>query len=795
MSIWAVVENAAGVQQGPGPVAIRDFDVARKLDMAGTWRATAIASDRRALDLLAINSVVKIYRETHGNPAQEVAAGIVTTRQFTEQAGGHGLIVDGPDLLDELRRKNTLVGRNYSQVTLTTAVAGLIALVPGWTATIDSAVASTLVDAGFDGYTVLKALVELAHRYDCHLRQSGTPGQRQIEISQLTSATLHSIRNAPIANGQDFGGTGIVLRMAEDQISTTGDNYYNVLMPLGKGEGEAALTLATSTRTSPYAIQEVTGPDMRTLYYISTTTYPSGGHTNFLTDPEARVKVAQMRDIGPLSNSVADVRNAADALYDEAAEKLMRAAIIQRCYDVTLTGVADVVKPGDRARVLYHADTPGDNAAPYLSVDGTFIVLEAQESVNVDHHVVTLKISNVDRHPVGAKEILLDAINKLELHSLRPNIVQGAPTAYVYDREIAPGLNAEVPIEFTDSTLEINRVRMRLKTSPLRTTAVDEVDIPAHRHWVATMGSSVGGGSTRSLAFDVGGGGFSGIGSGNGAFNAVIAGPMSGAWYTSATEPDLTSDIAFEIHDDTQYPQNITVALNGTDITQMLFGAAELEPRTRGGTQPTGTLADFSFTAADGSNSNAIWNHEDGDGTLLSGGNADGRIEVSLPNNTTAIFDSINWGGSGSNHRPQICDDAPTQSGNLSAMLTQIPNHSLYLHADGTTWEFEIADATYPFSDCLRWAEMDKPDAIQEGVTVSGMIADSGQETAVTNWLTFSTGSAINMVGDPGVLANLIMADGLQREHEIEIECGHGRGRVEVTIERWETTQSIFRRS
>ena len=51
-----------------------------------------------------------------------------------------------------------------------------------------------------------------------------------------------------------------------------------------------------------------------------------------------------------------------------------------------------------------------------------------------------MKVSNIDRQPVGAIEILLQAIQKLELHSLKPNIVQGAPTAYVYDREIAPGL-------------------------------------------------------------------------------------------------------------------------------------------------------------------------------------------------------------------------------------------------------------------------------------------------------------------------------------------------------------------
>ena len=134
---------------------------------------------------------------------------------------------------------------------------------------------------------------------------------------------------------------------------------------------------------------------------------------------------------------------------------------------------------------MYHSDAAGNTDAPYLSVDGTFIVLEATETVNVDHAVVTMKVSNIDRQPIGAIEILMQVIQKLETHSLKPNIVQGAPTAYVYDREIAPGLPAEVPIEFTDSTLELNRCRLRLKTSPLRTTAVDALDVPSHQHEIA----------------------------------------------------------------------------------------------------------------------------------------------------------------------------------------------------------------------------------------------------------------------------------------------------------------------
>ena len=104
---WVVVEDAAGNQLGPGDIRAREVSVTPKLDAAGRWSAVCIGSDRRALDLLQVNRVVRIYRQTHGNPAREIGAGIITTRQFVEDPGKHTLRVDGPDLLEELRRKTT----------------------------------------------------------------------------------------------------------------------------------------------------------------------------------------------------------------------------------------------------------------------------------------------------------------------------------------------------------------------------------------------------------------------------------------------------------------------------------------------------------------------------------------------------------------------------------------------------------------------------------------------------------------------------------------------------------------
>ena len=92
-----------------------------------------------------------------------------------------------------------------------------------------------------------------------------------------------------------------------------------------------------------------------------------------------------------------------------------------------------------------------------------------------------------------------------------------------------------------------------------------------------------------------------------------------------------------------------------------------------------------------------------------------------------------------------------------------------------------------------------RPSSLVPGDTVRFVLAEDNSQAEVMAYCQTQAVDrvAINQVGDPGVLANLLTAatGGLRQEHELEIRCGVGRGRVEVTIENWVTTQSILRRS
>src|SRR3990172_2770260 len=184
MRIWADIHDSADHRLGEGPIfAIRQAQVKRQLDGGGNLRATLIAADARAMALVQVGRIVKLWGEDHGG-VRLLGEGIISTARVTDDPSGTALVIDGPDLLEELKRKNTLLGRVFNQATLGTVAADLIGLVPGWTVAVDSTISADLVDARFDGVNVLKAFTEIAKRYGIHIRMSDQYS-RQLEVGSF----------------------------------------------------------------------------------------------------------------------------------------------------------------------------------------------------------------------------------------------------------------------------------------------------------------------------------------------------------------------------------------------------------------------------------------------------------------------------------------------------------------------------------------------------------------------------------------------------------------------------------
>ena len=590
--VWLdVYDNSSLLRIGEGPIInVRSAQIRRPLDGAGTFSVNCAAPDPRALTLLQTDRIIRIWSEDQGGIRLR-GEGIITDWQLAESPTGVGFTISGPDVLEQLKRKNTLLGRIYNQETLEDVVDDLITLAPGWAVELDASIASEVVDARFDGVNLFKAFRSIALRYGYHIRAKldgnfdPLTASRTIQIGPFASDTGLRINKVVTINSETLANDNLLLPQdIKKKRTIESNNYFNTIIPNGAGEGEAALTLrdayeANGNGGRTYPIQLITGPDGRTLYYIALTTYPDSGYDDFTEDPGAAVKVGQYKDIAPLSNSVADRRNASEALYTQTVADLERSSSVQVNYDIVVKNAKQNIHPGDTVRLDYKAEIEiqGANADEievfqYFNESGDFFVLSADEQIGVEGADVTLHLSNLAKFEEDEIELIFDTIDSMETRNLKPNITVGPPSPYVFRRDLFAGFPINIPIEFTDAVTELLRVRLRLITKKLVSTL--SITIPSHRHRMFTYVANLGGTwSSNQYQYRVNAGPPFNT-------NLNIVTTYLGAtsdMYTDGESPEVDVEIA-DPEEDTQTPTGITVWFESSDVTEDLFGVTSLAP-------------------------------------------------------------------------------------------------------------------------------------------------------------------------------------------------------------------------
>ena len=446
----ADVFDAEGNRLGDGPVAnIISAATTCALDAAGTWVMTC-AADKRALDLLQSERRVNVYIG-----GRRLVQGIIRKRTIIEAATGVMLQVEGPDILDELKRRNVLLGRGFANETLQSVCDTLIGLVPGWTIDVDAAIAGNRLNMRLDGVSVLKAFQELFPRYGYHFRLGANKQLVVGRFGQASGYRAHAIRWYTEEASDEL----VIVQQLTEEADT--ENLINRLYLQGAGEGTAALTLEGSTRSAPYPIKELTGPDGQTQRYIE--------DADSIASYGRIEKFVQFKEIGALSNSQADIRHAANALYDAGAAHLGRYAAPYRNYSVVLRN-AKSLQIGDTIHLDYKAEVETvDGAARYFDLRGDFWIMECDESVGSET-LTSLRIANVDRPPDTAAARVQSAIESVQARDLKPSLSTNTRT-FVYEAPVSENTPARFPLRFSDATRELLRVNLYLKTRPLTVNA------------------------------------------------------------------------------------------------------------------------------------------------------------------------------------------------------------------------------------------------------------------------------------------------------------------------------------
>ena len=460
--VWAEVYSAAG-ERLAYIENIESASVTRVLDGVGSVKLSMPGMDEKALTYLTYEARVRVYVHQNG-ATREAGRGIVRRPLTTDTPGGTTFVVDCPDELTEFKDTSVLLGRSYgdpSPVTVQSVVNSLVGLVDGWTASVETSVSDNLCSLRVDGVTVLKALQELANIYGLHLRQS--VGSKTLEFGAFGTDSGLIIRNTTHGSIrlQDNDELALIENL---QITGSSEHVVNRIYPVGAGQGLAAINLENSTRSSPYAIQSVTGPDGRTLRYIETGAVP------------VREEVRRYK-ITPISNSAAAKEVADDALYDAAAVDLARSSVPQDTYRVVATKVRSTVRPGDVLKLQFKAVVEqASGTYVYRDVDDSFTVLEVNEDFTAGGVKTSLVISNVDRMMMDIEEQVIQTINDVKTSKFEVVTFPGPYSYFGFDfvqGDLTQVANVYKQAQFTfkidDTITEILRVNLTLVTKPMFT--------------------------------------------------------------------------------------------------------------------------------------------------------------------------------------------------------------------------------------------------------------------------------------------------------------------------------------
>lgn len=599
MRLWADVLTPAGAKVGDGPVmALRSASVARVLDGAGSVSIEVPGTDKRAIELLQSKRRLVIYaQDTENGAAREIGRGVIDDIDRGDAAGGWTLSAGGPDILAELKYTNTLFARTYNQQSIASVVSSLVGLAAewGWADWTSSAGGtSNLISARYDAATVLKALQSLVSQQGLHLRM-GLSG-KQVEVGAFGESNGLRIIKTDAIMPALYENDEVAL-ISTIKTGTKSEALATWLLPLAGGQNvDSALTLEKSTRTGPYPILTMSGPDGRTLYYIKKQT----GIDAYGIIPQ----VGTFKEISPITNSDTDIRNAANALYDAAVAWLDRYSVAQETFTLTVRKCRKTVRPGDKVRITYIGEVETDSGLfTFREIDGDYWVMKATERFGMEWGTVDLEVSSIDRYMKDAGQVIIGALEQIRVQgmSVQPTFCLSPYGPYQRDIDSTHAVN--VPLRITDSVFELSRALLQIKSGPFRANAKT---VTAHTHLIMRSSDGTTPGTLALRTFTI-------LEQSTGTlyhFQAQADVGASARFFDA--QASATNTLDYGIYDDTDYPDNLTIKVDGVTVAS--------------GLDPSGTGLDFSVDIKDQLLTNLRSTHT----INITCGGGQGELEISF---------------------------------------------------------------------------------------------------------------------------------------------------------------------
>lgn len=490
MRIWLDVESSPRTKTGPGPVInVISFSSRSRLNQAGDWTATVPALDERAVDLLQPRRTVLAWGMVDGAPVF-LGGGVIESLTVRMAGDTPTLEVSGRDLLEELNRGT--VGDVVVQQPTTTGVSLYDFVRANQPSTWGGRAISPL-SADFEAHfvydTFLGSLAALTERLPVWFRLASSTAQpRTLQVMSAleTTARLHALGNAdPIAVERNPRACLITSITEERQAA----DMATRVIAFGAGTAAARLTLAAATKW----------PDGTpiTVTYIDADgdAYAASKIDNTITNLSAEADYGRIeravawKDIGPISNSDADLTAAANTLVVAVCEHLRRNREPNYVYSLNVVGVRDPgLLPGHLVRVTARQFV--DGARP-INIDRNLYILEIGTQVDANGIRTTgLTVATQAQWPASDQGVIVSELRQSAVMQALPQMGPSVDTIS-YREPIDDDYSADLRFWLGNETTVVNQVLVRFRVDPFRSTTKSvgstvsgTVDIPDHQHTV-----------------------------------------------------------------------------------------------------------------------------------------------------------------------------------------------------------------------------------------------------------------------------------------------------------------------
>lgn len=506
-NFWVDIENGSGERMGAGPLRASYFRVTPKLSQSGEFGFGVSPADPN-FDALAEKLVavcryadgtefgsgiidsIKAEIDEHG-VLSFVVSGNTIDRELTYRTvedlklsddNGNG-IEYGPDLIMDYAPSGWDLGGEYGGVVYVERDG-----FSGWRHV--DAITQNDVYVGFDNETVLNALSRVGEHISEHWRLDANRTITWLgPVSSFASSGLRAVQHVNDPELAEAINEVCVISNMNELRDASG--VVTRLIPRGSGNGSVIADLAHATDSPPAGFTL----DAANNVLINTVAEATYGRID---------KAVDFKELGPLSNTTADIQNAANMILQASVAYLERHAEASKYYEIELANVNQILQVGTTLRVIYRKVIHGN------------VVFDVDEVLNIvavtrelDEHgakTVSVQVSSTDRLAMSDEEYLANQIQEARVLATRKQL---GPSLVVipWQDEMDDGSPASLPFWLGAYYTSVNRALLRFRVRPLRSTVKS---VAGQSTTTAAGGATTSsGGGAVSTTTGSGGGGWS----------------------------------------------------------------------------------------------------------------------------------------------------------------------------------------------------------------------------------------------------------------------------------------------